>query len=338
MLTPGLAFNQPSNPTVRRETVDGIEVVKLADPRSGLEAVIAPTLGNNSYSMTANGKSVFWSPYQSLKEFAARPAHLGNPFLWPWANRIDGMAYWANGKRFVFNPELGNVRPGPNNTPIHGLLLYTNRWKVVRAEAGRDEAAVTSRIEFHRYPEWMAQFPFAHAVEMTYALKGGALEIHTRVENQCNEPLPLCLGYHPYFHITDAPRSAWKARLPVREKMLLSPRLIPTGEREAVSDTAPFQLGDRLLDNVYVGLERDADGFARFWVAGEKQKITVEYGPKYSTAVVYAPKGRDLICFEPMTGITNAFNAAHDGWYKDLQSIPPGESWQEVFRIRPEGY
>ncbi len=101
---------------------------------------------------------------------------------------------------------------------------------------------------------------------------------------------------------------------------------------------APFELADRVLDDVFVSLVRDPDGFARFYVAGKKQRITVEYGPKYSTAVVYAPKGREFICFEPMSGITNAFNAAHEGWYKELQMIPAGEVWQEVFRVRPDGY
>lgn len=318
--------------------MDGLETIRLSDPASRIEVRVVPGLGNNSYEMTAGGKPVFWSPYKSLKEFAARPAHLGNPFLWPWANRIDGTSYWANGKKYSLNLDLGNVRPGPNNTPIHGLLVYTDRWKVTRAAATKAGASVTSRIEFHRYPDWMAHFPFAHNVEMTYTLKGGALEVETRIENLSTEPMPVCLGYHPYFQITDAPRAAWKVKLSAREKMLLSPRLIPTGERAAVEQAGPFALGDRLLDDVYVSLERDADGFSRFWVAGEKQKITVEYGPKYSTAVVYAPKGRDLICFEPMSGITNAFNAAQAGWYKELQTIPAGENWQEVFRVRPEGY
>jgi aldose 1-epimerase len=338
MLAASSSSSRAAAPGVFRETVDGIEIVRLTDPGSGIEVRVAPGLGNNSYEMTAGGKQVFWSPYKSLKEFAAKPSHLGNPLLWPWANRIDGTSYWVNGKKYTLNLELGNVRPGPNNTPIHGLLIYTNRWKVLRAAAARDGAAVTSRIEFHRYPDWMAQFPFAHNVEMTYSLRGGALEVLTRIENISAEPMPVCLGYHPYFQITDAPRAAWKVKLAAREKLVLSQRLIPTGERMPVTETGPFALEDKVVDNVYVSLDRDADGFARFWVAGEKQKITVEYGPKYSTAVVYAPKGRDLICFEPMSGITNAFNAAQAGWYRDLQSIPAGEAWQEVFRVRPEGF
>jgi aldose 1-epimerase len=47
--------------------------------------------------------------------------------------------------------------------------------------------------------------------------------------------------------------------------------------------------------------------------------------------VVYAPKGQDFICFEPMAAITNAFNLAHAGLYKELQSIPPAATWTESF-------
>ena len=60
----------------------------------------------------------------------------------------------------------------------------------------------------------------------------------------------------------------------------------------------------------------------------------------YKVAVVYAPTGpnRDFICFEPMTGPTNAFNLAHRGIYKELQTIPAGPTWQESYWIRPIGF
>jgi len=46
----------------------------------------------------------------------------------------------------------------------------------------------------------------------------------------------------------------------------------------------------------------------------------------------------NFICIEPMAGITNALNLAHRGVYKELQSIPPGGTWQESFWIRPSGF
>lgn len=62
------------------------------------------------------------------------------------------------------------------------------------------------------------------------------------------------------------------------------------------------------------------------------------YGPKYTVAVVYAPPGKDFICFEPMAAITNAFNLAHAGVYKELQSVAPGGEWRESFWIQPSGW
>jgi hypothetical protein len=39
-----------------------------------------------------------------------------------------------------------------------------------------------------------------------------------------------------------------------------------------------------------------------------------------------------------MAGITDAMNLARKGLYKELQSIPPGESWEESFWVRPTGF
>ena len=51
-----------------------------------------------------------------------------------------------------------------------------------------------------------------------------------------------------------------------------------------------------------------------------------------------APPNRGFIAFEPMVAITNALNLAQKGTYKDLQSIPPGGSWEESFWVRTKGY
>jgi aldose 1-epimerase len=50
------------------------------------------------------------------------------------------------------------------------------------------------------------------------------------------------------------------------------------------------------------------------------------------------PQDRGFIAFEPMVAITNALNMAQKGAYKDLQSIPPGGSWEESFWVRAMGY
>jgi aldose 1-epimerase len=189
-----------------------------------------------------------------------------------------------------------------------------------------------SRLEFWRRPEWMAQFPFAHAIDMTYRLSGGALEVRTRIENLSDEAMPLVVGYHPYFAIPQ--RDEWRIHLPAKEHVVLSPKLVPTGERKPMAFSDPLPLRGVRLDDVFTGLERGAE----FWVEKGSRRITVVYGPKYTVAVVYAPPGREFVCFEPMTGITNGFNLAHEGKYPELQSIPARGVWEESFWIRTAGY
>ena len=321
-----------------KTTVDSIEVVRLVDAKSRTEVWVVPSLGNNAYDMTVNGKKVFWSPYQTLGELKARPAMAGNPFLAPWANRIDQDAFYAGGKKYLLNPELKNFRYDGNRKPIHGLLVYAPDWKVVAMEADARSARVTSRLEFWRNPGWMAQFPFAHTYEMTYRLSEGVLEVETVIENLSREPMPVSLGYHTYYQLHDAPRDDWKVRLSARQQVVLSSILIPTGEQRPNPYPDPVSLAGQQLDDVFSELVRDPQGRAEFSVSGQKEKITVLYGPKYTVSVVYAPKGRNFICFEPMTGPTNAFNLAQEGKYKDLQTVAPGAKWRESFWIRPSGF
>lgn len=326
------------NYSARTDTRDGIPVVRLADATADAEVWIVPSLGNAAFDMRVHGHPVFWSPYTSLADFQAHPVLLGNCLLAPWANRLSQEAYYANGRKYFLNPSLDNYRYDANHKPIHGLLAHTPHWELASVATDDVSAQVTSRLEFWAYPELMAQFPFAHKMHMTYRLSEGALEVRTSILNQSREPMPLVIGYHPYFMLTDAPRDEWTVHVAAREHVLLSEALIPTGEREPVTLPDPAKLADSRLDDVFTSLIRDPQNHATFWVRGKRQQISVTYGPKYTVAIVYAPPGREFICFEPMTGVTNGFNLAQEGLYDELQSIPPGARWEESFWVRPEGF
>jgi aldose 1-epimerase len=269
-----------------------------------------------------------------LPEWKAKPSQAGIPFLAPWANRLDVDSYWANGKNYRLNPDVVNLRRDGNGLAIHGLLLFASDWQVTVLKADDQSAEVTSRLDFWKHPEWMAQFPFAHSIEMTYRLSGGVLEVRTAIENHSRQPMPLSVGFHPWYQIPDCPRDAWKAHVPVREHYTLSDKLTPTGETTPPNLPDPVLLRDHPLDDVFGGLVAGEE----FWVEGNGARISVRYGPKYPIAVVYAPPTKNVICFEPMTGVTNAFNLAHAGRYPQLQSIPPGERWTESFWIYPTGF
>ncbi len=321
--------------SVEKRTVDGVDVVVLLDSTSQTEVTVVPSLGNIAVSMKVKGNEIFWKPAESLATLKAKPAQLGNPLLAPWANRNEGMAYWVNGKQHRFAPGESTLRPDGNGNPVHGLVMFTDRWQIV--ETGTNGAAsIRSRLNFADNAGWMKQFPFAHTIEMTYLLRNGELEVVTRIANQGKEKLPVAIGYHPWFQIPGG-RDAWTLHIPAKEHVELSPTLIPTGKRVPAS-AADLPLKGAKQDDVYTPLIRDAQGRAEFWVTNGTQKLSVIFGPKYQVGVVYAPPGRDVVCFEPMAAVTDAFNQHHKGQYPELQSIAPGGEWVESFWVRPSGF
>jgi aldose 1-epimerase len=336
LLAPILALAaNAANYTAKRTPLDSVEVIVLADATRKTEVTIVPTLGNIGYAIQVNGKNALWTPQGGLAKFKARPSLAGMPFLAPWANRLDGRAFYANGKKYIRNPGLGNVK---GNIPIHGRLSASPASRVVLLRADRRAAAVTSRLEFWKYPDMLAQFPFAHTIGMTYRLREGTLEVETVIRNHHQDTMPVSIGFHPYFKVQDAPREKWKLHLPVHEQWVLSPAFIPTGERKPVTFAGSLLLEGVYIDDVFTGLNRDAGGRAEFWFDGEKQRVSVIFGPKYTTCVLYAPKGRDYLCFEPMAAITNAMNMAQARLYKELQTIPPGGEWRESSWVSATGF
>ena len=333
------AASVAQNYTARRMSEEGVAVIRLADAAKGVEVTVLPSIGNRVSEMKVHGKNILYFPVSSLAEFQKQPGLSGIPFLAPWANRLSEESFWANGKKYTFNMTLGNVR-GP--IPIHGLLANSDLWEVTEVAADRKSAHVTSRLQFWKRPELMAQWPFAHEYEMTYRLAGGELEVMLTVKNMSSESMPIALGFHPYYQIPDVPRDEWVATIPARKVVIADSRLVATGEFKTYDLPSPLPLKGHPLDTGFTDLERDRDGRAHFSIEARGMKVETLYGPKYPAAVIFAPPApsgetRDFICFEPMTGITNAINLHHEGKYPDLQAVAPGAKWTESFWVRASG-
>ena len=331
-----------AQPYTARRTGD---VIRLEDAKSQTIVSIATSVGNIAFEMKVRGADVLYWPFASLDEFKARPALSGVPFLGPWANRLDEQAFYANGKKYALDMTLGNVR---GEHPIHGFLWTSDQWKVIEMKADRKAAWLASRLEFYRNPSSMAQFPFAHTIQLTYRLQDGALEVAVSVENLSSEPMPISIGFHPYFRLDDSPRDDWSIGVGARTQWMLSPDKLPTGQTRPIEQYFPNPQSVRLkeydIDDVFTDLVRDAAGRATMTLSGMKQKVQVMFGPKFRAAVVYAPSpaaapkaDRNFVCFEPMAAITNAMNLAQRGIYKELQTLPPGQVWKESFWLRPSG-
>src|SRR5262249_27730759 len=150
---------------------------------------------------------------------------------------LNEQAFWANGKRYAFDMELGNVR---GNMPSHGLLVNSPLWEVTEVAADAGSAHVTSRLQFWKYPDLAAQWPFAHEYEMTYRLGHGELAVATTIRNLSAEPMPLAIGFHSFFQIPDIPREEWTARLPARIHVIAGDHNVPTGEMRPLDIPNPL--------------------------------------------------------------------------------------------------
>jgi aldose 1-epimerase len=315
-------------------------VVRLHDAGSDATVSIIPSAGNLTVEFRVRGHNVLRFPYESIADFkGTESVSMGIPFLGPWADRLDEQAFYANGRRFAFDMSLGNVR-GAN--PIHGFLASASQWQVLEVKTDSQSAWVTSRLEFFKYPSWMKQFPFAHAVEMTHRLQSGVLEVSTRIENLSGEPMPVAIGFHPYFQLTDSAHDEWTISVGARTHWPVGENKMPTGQTQPIErffdDPRSVALKGRDIDDVFSDLVRDEQGRAVMALNGKSQRLEVLLGPKYRAVVVYAPSNRDFVCLEPEAGIINALNLAHRGLYGELQSLPSGNIWQESFWVRPSGF
>jgi aldose 1-epimerase len=320
--------------SVAESSQDTYRVIHLRDEKAGVVASIAPQLGNNAFSLCAHDSEFVWKPNEPLRSLHERKALFGIPFLAPWANRIDQHAFWVNDTLYQLRAGIGNIREDSHHQPIHGLLLF-EPWTVERVFADDRGATMIARFPFASHPKLMAQFPFAHQIEMRHTVCDGRLTIRTTILSECAEPLPVAVGFHPYFRLPDGRRDNWTLRLAAREHNELNELNIPTGKVSPLPSDLSFGLADRFLDDVYTGLTREAAGSARFEIRSEHGSIGVDFGPSYPVAVVYAPPGHDFVCIEPMAAITNAFNAAHAGAYRGLQHVDPFGSWEEEFSVEP---
>ena len=338
----------PSATQSRYDVATSGDVVTLTDRQTDT-VVHVLTTASNAYQMTVKGSDVIRKTWNTLDDIRPRMGLNGVPLLWPYANRLEEQAFYANGRKYSFDPGLGNT--GTNPIPIHGFLTTADAWKLVEAKADAASAWVTMKLDFFRIPRYMKQFPFAHTLTMTYRVQDGGLEVRTRIDSLSDEPIPVTIGFHPYFQLTDSPREEWRLSVAARTHWLLDASKLPTGQTQPITAILPTPknvlVKDVTLDDIFTDLERDQQGRATMSLIGKSQQLDVVVGPRFKTILVLsrdnnanrmAANARGTVAFEPMAGVTNALNLAHKGVYKELQSIEPGGSWDESFWIRPRGF
>ena len=265
------------------------ELIELADSTAGMNVTIVPTM-SNAWKIQVKGQNLVRTS-ATLEDFKTQPGYNGMPLLAPFANRLDETAFYANGKKYNFDLELGNVR-GP--IPGTGFVNGSKAWQLVEFKADAKSAWVTCKLDFYKNPQFMKQFPFAHTITMTYRVADGALEVRTRLDNLSTEPMPVVIGFHPIFELPDGNRNDWTVSADAKTHWIEIPQRLPTGETQPIenffgSDRTAIQLGKyALIDDVFTDLVRDPNGRATMKLMYSGKELHVSLGQKYKTVLMWS--------------------------------------------------
>jgi galactose mutarotase-like enzyme len=289
--------------------MSAMEVVTLGSG-SQLEARFVPEAGMVGCSLLHRGDELL-GQRRGLEAYVERGKTMGIPLLYPWANRLSTERFELAGREVVLDDAPSR---DPNGLPIHGLLAAAGGWRVEHADSERLSAA----FDFTERPG----FPFTHTLRYHARLSGSKLSITLTVVAGSGAPVPISFGFHPYLQLPDVARRDWQIEAPVRERLVLDDKGIPTGER-APAEIEPGQLGERTFDDAFTA---PPDG-APFVLAGGGRTIELKFEGGYSYSQVFAPPEDDVIAFEPMTAPTNALVTG------ELRVLEPGDEYEASFAI-----
>jgi aldose 1-epimerase len=301
-------------------------LVLESEALGGVKAIFVPEAGMIGCSLRHRGEELL-GQREGLGSYVEVGSTMGIPFLHPWANRLGRSRFELGGRGVDLELEGLHVKRDGQGLPMHGLLTAARGWRVERLleleGSEGDGGVLTAGFDFGAYPRLLEAFPFPHRVEIEARLAGAELTIATTVRAGEEEAVPIAFGFHPYLQLPGVARSEWEIEAPVRERLELDERMLPTGRRNAVKiESGP--LGSRTFDDAFVA---PANG-EPFVLAGGGRRLELRMGEGYPFAQIYAPPDLDAVAFEPMAAPTNALLSG-----EDLPMLPAGESFTAEFAI-----
>jgi aldose 1-epimerase len=310
---------------IGERTIAGSSALTLSsDAAGGMEAAFVPSAGMVGCSLRHRGEELL-GQRGGLRTYIEEHSTMGIPLLHPWANRLALSRFPVAGSVV----ELALDSPPPaldaNGLPIHGLLAAVSGWSMEAHKGTDDGGVLLARFDFASHNELLDAFPFPHQVLLDASLQATELRITTTILASDDGAVPISFGYHTYLRLPGIARADWEVEMPVRVRLELDRRMLPTGRRDPVR-VEGGRLGSRTFDDAYLAPEEGAP----FVLAGGGRRIELRLGTGYRFAQVYAPPDDDVIAYEAMTAPTNALVAGGP----DLPLLEPGGRFEAEFSIR----
>ncbi|MFC3069497.1 aldose 1-epimerase [Phenylobacterium soli] len=275
------------------------------------------------------------------EDFAGNAAFsFGGAILLPYANRIRGRALPERreietqiaGERVRLPRNWGGKRPGAEQYAMHGLILDA---AVPFDQPSRDR--ITGRLAAG---DFGGRWPGQAEADFEWSLAGGALLLTVRTRNVGDRPLPLGVGWHPYFALPSGDRRQARLRVPARLRVEVNDydEVLPTGRLTPVAGgpydfARPAQLGDLYLDDCFTDLEAAAVEI-QDPAAGLGLRI-IAPSPHVGAFQIYAPLEQAFVVVEPQFNLADPFGAEWGGRDTGMVRLEPGGTATYEARVEP---
>jgi aldose 1-epimerase len=344
-------------------SIGGEPVVVLQRPRSSdqskpqfLEAIVLPGRGMAVLQIKAYvpGKgeiNLLNSPplpeAQQLldkgdDEWGNQVFKIGGAILLPFANRIrgtlspDGKTITATvaGKIVTLAANWSGNKPGAEKHAIHGLLLKS-QFADVSSNNGSRVSTVSGTLHAGDFGgHWLS----ASDITVEIKLSDDAFDMLVSVKDAGHAPLPMGIGWHPYFILPSGDRSQVRLHLPSETRAIMNnyDDSFVTGERVSVKGT-PYDfsapggrpLGTQYLDDNYSNLIRNANGSTVSEIIDPAARFGLRlttFSPSIKSIQVYAPLGKNFVAIEPQFNLPDPYSKAWGNTDTGMVLLQPGQS------------
>ena len=244
---------------------------------------------------------------------ACEPGYFRGRLLAPFNDRIPGGIYRFEGREY----ELP-INDWESGDAIHGFL-YPEEMELVSREESNLELAFQATAE--RWPG----YPFELELRARYELGESSFRLDLTGTNRGHSPLPLALGWHPYFQL---PGSAVADELALQvaatRYVEVDENLLPTGAMPPVRGSE-FDFGTSRRvgpGDIDLAFRLDPGVVPSARLSDGRYRLSVTAGDSADYLQLFVPPDRRSIAVEPVTSATDSFNRPELG----RSSLEPGES------------
>ena len=232
--------------------------------------------------------------------------------LYPFPNRLREGHYEWLGKTYQFP-----INDATFQNALHGFGM-TRPLTVCELSLETDQAHIGMEGE---YAGELPYYPWPFTFGLTYRLYApDQLWVEMSVKNTGTTPIPVGLGWHPYFQLGET-AAVCELILPSMDLVGIDARMIPTGKRYPYTEFAQRRkIGSTVLDNCFAVPETHLEVGAYLCGPRGALRYWQETGPdKFNFLQVFTPPYGTSIAMEPMTCNVDAF---HNG--DGLKALEPG--------------